>query len=44
MNHCAWAETSELMQAYHDAEWGFPSAQDRQLFEKVCLEGFQSGL
>lgn len=32
------------MQAYHDTEWGFPSAQDRQLFEKVCLEGFQSGL
>jgi DNA-3-methyladenine glycosylase I len=30
--------------AYHDAEWGFPVADDRQLFEKLCLEGFQSGL
>src|SRR5262249_46303675 len=29
---------------YHDAEWGFPVVDDRRLFEKVCLEGFQSGL
>ncbi len=29
---------------YHDHEWGFPVADDRRLFEKVCLEGFQSGL
>jgi DNA-3-methyladenine glycosylase I len=30
--------------AYHDREWGFPVADDRRLFEKLCLEGFQSGL
>ena len=30
--------------AYHDAEWGLPVADDRRLFEKLCLEGFQSGL
>src|SRR5262249_39085148 len=29
---------------YHDSEWGFPVADDRRLFEKLCLEGFQSGL
>jgi DNA-3-methyladenine glycosylase I len=29
---------------YHDTEWGFPVADDRRLFEKLCLEGFQSGL
>ena len=29
---------------YHDTEWGFPVAEDRRLFEKLCLEGFQSGL
>src|SRR5690606_20412761 len=30
--------------AYHDTEWGFPVDEDRRLFEKICLEGFQSGL
>jgi DNA-3-methyladenine glycosylase I len=30
--------------AYHDDEWGFPVSDDRLLFEKLCLEGFQSGL
>jgi len=30
--------------AYHDREWGFPVTDDRRLFEKLCLEGFQSGL
>ncbi len=29
---------------YHDTEWGFPVASDQRLFEKLCLEGFQSGL
>jgi DNA-3-methyladenine glycosylase I len=29
---------------YHDTEWGFPVADDRRLFEKLCLEGFQAGL
>ena len=32
------------MQAYHDTEWGRPVADDRRIFEKLCLEGFQSGL
>ena len=29
---------------YHDKEWGYPVHEDRRLFEKLCLEGFQSGL
>ncbi len=39
--HCAWRES---MTAYHDHEWGRPVGDDRLLFEKICLEGFQSGL
>jgi DNA-3-methyladenine glycosylase I len=41
---CWWCGTDELYRGYHDTEWGFPVADDRRLFEKVCLEGFQSGL
>lgn len=41
---CPWSEHSPLEQAYHDTEWGYPVADDRRLFEKICLEGFQSGL
>jgi len=41
---CAWCDSDELYRAYHDREWGFPQRDDRRLFEKVCLEGFQSGL
>lgn len=33
-----------LYRDYHDREWGFPVIDDRRLFEKICLEGFQSGL
>src|SRR5690554_6142903 len=41
---CSWClATSEYLQ-YHDTEWGFPVDDDRRLFEKLCLEGFQSGL
>ena len=41
---CAWcAATPEYVQ-YHDREWGFPVRDDRRLFEKLSLEGFQSGL
>ena len=41
---CAWcAATPEYVQ-YHDREWGFPVREDRRLFEKLSLEGFQSGL
>jgi DNA-3-methyladenine glycosylase I len=41
---CAWAGNDTLYRRYHDEEWGFPVADDRRLFEKLCLEGFQSGL
>jgi DNA-3-methyladenine glycosylase I len=41
---CAWCGDDELYVAYHDREWGFPVADDRRLFEKICLEGFQAGL
>ncbi len=41
---CAWSGSDPLYQAYHDAEWGRPTTDDRYLFEKLCLEGFQSGL
>ncbi len=41
---CGWAAAAPEFLAYHDREWGFPVADDRRLFEKLCLEGFQSGL
>src|SRR5579875_926428 len=41
---CAWAGSSPEYCAYHDTEWGFPVADDRRLFEKLSLEGFQAGL
>jgi len=41
---CAWCRATPLYQAYHDTEWGFPVTDDQMLFEKLCLEGFQSGL
>jgi DNA-3-methyladenine glycosylase I len=41
---CFWADSAPEYRAYHDTEWGFPVADDRRLFEKLCLEGFQSGL
>lgn len=41
---CKWCAASPDYLAYHDREWGFPVADDRRLFEKICLEGFQSGL
>jgi DNA-3-methyladenine glycosylase I len=41
---CWWCGSDEPYVHYHDHEWGFPVADDRRLFEKVCLEGFQSGL
>src|SRR5262249_15278419 len=39
-----WCGEDPLYVAYHDREWGFPVRDDRRLYEKVCLEGFQSGL
>ena len=41
---CHWCAGDELYRAYHDEEWGFPQRNDLRLFEKICLEGFQSGL
>ena len=41
---CGWCAATSDYIAYHDREWGFPVADDRRLFEKICLEGFQSGL
>jgi DNA-3-methyladenine glycosylase I len=41
---CSWAGADPLYVHYHDEEWGLPVAEDRRLFEKVCLEGFQAGL
>ncbi len=41
---CEWCAATEQYLDYHDQEWGFPVADDHRLFEKLCLEGFQSGL
>ncbi len=41
---CAWATSTPDYVAYHDNEWGRPVTDRRTLFEKLCLEGFQSGL
>ena len=41
---CWWPGEADDYVAYHDDEWGRPVVDDRRLFEKVCLEGFQSGL
>lgn len=41
---CGWAGNEPLYLDYHDREWGRPVVSDTRLFEKICLEGFQSGL
>jgi DNA-3-methyladenine glycosylase I len=41
---CWWPGEDALYLRYHDEEWGRPVADDRRLFEKLCLEGFQAGL
>lgn len=43
-SRCRWCGAAPEFLAYHDSEWGFPVADDRRLFEKLSLEGFQSGL
>ena len=43
-HRCRWCLATPLYVHYHDHEWGFPVGQDQRLFEKLCLEGFQSGL
>ncbi|SEP64256.1 DNA-3-methyladenine glycosylase I [Faunimonas pinastri] len=41
---CSWQGNVPIYRDYHDEEWGRPVGDDRRLFEKICLEGFQSGL
>lgn len=41
---CRWCGATPEFLGYHDREWGFPVGEDKRLFEKLCLEGFQSGL
>ncbi len=41
---CRWCGAAPEFLHYHDTEWGFPVGDDRRLFEKLSLEGFQSGL
>jgi DNA-3-methyladenine glycosylase I len=41
---CWWSDGSPEYRAYHDGEWGRPVVEDRRLFEKISLEGFQAGL
>jgi len=41
---CRWCGAAPEFLGYHDTEWGFPVGDDHRLFEKLCLEGFQSGL
>jgi DNA-3-methyladenine glycosylase I len=43
-DRCAWHGNLDDYRRYHDAEWGRPVTDDIRLFEKICLEGFQSGL
>ncbi len=41
---CSWCKAAPEFFYYHDTEWGFPVTDDHRLFEKLCLESFQSGL
>ncbi len=41
---CHWCGAAPEFLLYHDSEWGYPVGDDIRLFEKICLEGFQSGL
>ncbi len=43
-NRCPWPGDDQFYVDYHDREWGWPVTDDKRLFEKICLEGFQSGL
>ena len=44
VTRCRWSLGEPIYESYHDLEWGRPVADDRRLFEKISLEGFQSGL
>lgn len=41
---CVWGVHPEIYRAYHDTEWGRPVTDERAIYEKLCLEGFQAGL
>lgn len=41
---CSWAVSSPEERSYHDTEWGHPVADERRIYENLCLEGFQAGL
>ena len=41
---CSWGASTPEYQLYHDHEWGRPVGDDNRIYEKLCLEGFQSGL
>jgi DNA-3-methyladenine glycosylase I len=44
LHRCSWAGQDPLYVAYHDEEWGVPEYDDRALYEKLILDGFQAGL
>ncbi|GAA2776346.1 DNA-3-methyladenine glycosylase I [Kitasatospora sp. CM 4170] len=44
LRRCAWGDSTDDYRVYHDTEWGRPVHGDDALFERVCLEAFQSGL
>ena len=44
IQRCGWPVGHDDYLAYHDGEWGRPTIDEHRLFEKICLEGFQSGL
>jgi DNA-3-methyladenine glycosylase I len=44
MDRCPWGVEPPEYRRYHDEEWGRPVVDDGRIFEKLCLEGFQSGL
>ena len=44
VKRCPWGNSPAEYRGYHDLEWGRPVGEDNRIFEKLCLEGFQSGL
>jgi DNA-3-methyladenine glycosylase I len=44
LKRCAWSTSAAEYPAYHDDAWGRPVVDDVRMYEKICLEGFQSGL
>jgi DNA-3-methyladenine glycosylase I len=44
MQRCAWCGDDPIYVTYHDDEWGVPEHNDKALYEKLCLDGFQAGL